>query len=360
MKFKVGDKVKFLNESGGGVISKILNPKMVNVMIDDGFEIPMLASELLKIELDAPVDSPVHMFREDFQTPVSSMPQASHIEETDDRNIPLASNKAKGTVQEGIYFAFIPHDQKWLITGLLDIYLVNNTPVDLLYSIFLEKESGGFSGFDYGSADPFSMLLLETIDREQLNKWEKGVAQVLFHAESDSKILAPGNAGFKIKLSRFYIESSYKDSSVINGKSILVSLLPLSSVNIIRESEEPQKAKGEEQISEARMVEPENIIDKHRTSPREAVVDLHIGELVDNISGMDNAAMLRTQVNYFTRCLENAMAVKLHKVTFIHGVGSGVLKTSILKILKEYPNLEYRDASMKQFGYGAIDVIIRQ
>lgn len=50
MKFKVGDKVKFLNEQGGGVITKIINSKMVNIAIEDGFEIPTLINELIKID----------------------------------------------------------------------------------------------------------------------------------------------------------------------------------------------------------------------------------------------------------------------------------------------------------------------
>lgn len=358
MKLKVGDKVKFLNESGGGVVSKIVSPKMVNVMIEDGFEIPVLNSELLKLELDAPVDSPVHMFREDFDTTVPVESQQA-IYESDDRNIRLSGNRSKGSVAEGIYFAFVPQEQKWLITGLLDIYLVNNTNTDILYSVFLEKESGGFEGYDYGSAEPNAMVLLESIERDQLNKWEKGVVQILFHPEADQKVLAPGNSGFKIKLSRFYVESSYKDSSIIDGKSVLISLIPLTAVNIIQESNAPLMEKSEETVvTKAAVVQPENIIDKHRTSPREAVVDLHIGELVDNISGMDSTDMIRTQLNYFTRCLENGMANNIQKITFIHGVGAGVLKRAIQEALKAYPNVQTRDASMKQFGYGAMDVII--
>jgi dsDNA-specific endonuclease/ATPase MutS2 len=68
---------------------------------------------------------------------------------------------------------------------------------------------------------------------------------------------------------------------------------------------------------------------------------------------------LRIQINYFSRCLESAIANNLSKVTFIHGVGTGVLKTTIKEVLKEYTNVSYRDGSMKQFGYGAMDVLIK-
>ena len=357
MKFKVGDKVKFLNESGGGIVSKIVSPGMVNVTIEDGFEIPVMISELIKIELDAPVDSPKHMFREDYKVdlPVAATTQM----EEDDRNLKLSNNRAKGTVDAGVYFAFVPHDQKWLITGLIDIYLVNHTQYDVLYSLFIEKEKGGSEGFAYGSVNPASMVLLETIEREEIGKWEKGVVQVLFHSDESSKVLSPGNSNFKLKLPRFYIEGSYRDSAIIEGKAMLISLVPLTSVSIMKKSDVPEKEEQEARVEEAREVEPENIIDKHKTSPKEAVVDLHIGELVENESELDSKEMLNIQVNYFVRCLENAMANNLSKVTFIHGVGTGVLKTTIKEIVKEYPNVEIRDASMQQFGYGAMEVLIR-
>jgi len=50
MEFKIGDKVKFLNERGGGVVSEILNKKIVKLITDDGFEIPYFVSKLVPIE----------------------------------------------------------------------------------------------------------------------------------------------------------------------------------------------------------------------------------------------------------------------------------------------------------------------
>jgi hypothetical protein len=359
MKFKVGDKVKFLNESGGGVVSRIISPGMVSVAIEDGFEIPVVISELLKIEVDAPADSPKHQFHEDYNIEINKNQDAA-TDQTDEFNVPLLNHPAKGVIQEGVYFAFIPHDQKWLITGLIDIYLVNHTSYDLLYSLFLEKEAGGYNGFDYGSVIPSSMHLLETAERDKVGQWEKGVIQVLFHTDKDNKILNPGNSSFRVRPSRFYQEGSYKDSAIIEGKSILISLLPLSAQTSLVQSEFQDKDNIQEQVvSISKEIEPEHIINKHKTSPHEAVVDLHIGELVKDYRSLENVEILKIQVNYFVRCLENAIAHRLTKVTFIHGVGTGVLKTSIKQILKDYPNTEYRDASMQQFGYGAMDVIIR-
>jgi len=50
MNFGIGDKVSFLNEKGGGIITKVINKKMVEVTIDDGFVFPYTVSELVMIE----------------------------------------------------------------------------------------------------------------------------------------------------------------------------------------------------------------------------------------------------------------------------------------------------------------------
>ncbi len=358
MKFKVGDRVKFLNESGGGIISKIISPGLVNVAIEDGFEIPTMTSELLKIDVDATVESAKNLFREEYDVEIPAEPETSY--ESDERNIPLLNDRARGVLNRGIYLAFVPHDQKWLITGMIDVYLVNHTQYDILYSVFLEKDKGGFTGLDYGSVTPEAMVILDTIDREEIGKWTKGVVQVLFHKDSDEKVLSPGNSHFKVKPTRFYNENGYKNSSIMSGKAVIVSLMPLSAQTSLFESETAGKDETAGLVvNEAKPVEPEHIIDKHKTSPYEAVVDLHIYELIEDSSGLDNASMLKIQMDYFTRCLESAIANNLKKVTFIHGVGTGVLKSAIKERLAEYENIEYRDASMQQFGYGATDVILK-
>ncbi len=104
---------------------------------------------------------------------------------------------------------------------------------------------------------------------------------------------------------------------------------------------------------------PRPLISKHRTGKGEAVVDLHIGELVDNISGLSSKDMLELQVNYFEKCLNSAIENRYSKVTFIHGVGNGTLKYAISEKVKEYSGLENYDASLAKFGVGAIDIIIR-
>ena len=124
------------------------------------------------------------------------------------------------------------------------------------------------------------------------------------------------------------------------------------------ESEQVEKSDQEVKAQHAKPKKPEEVINKHKTSPREAVVDLHIGELLEDYAKMSSTEMLNYQLNYFVRCPESAIRGYLTKVTFIHGVGDGVLKSKMLEILDQYENVKTRDASLKKFGYGATEVLI--
>ena len=107
------------------------------------------------------------------------------------------------------------------------------------------------------------------------------------------------------------------------------------------------------------IVKKEAAIDRHQTHPGEAIVDLHIGELVDNILGMSSNDIFRVQISYFKKMLDSAIENDYSKVTFIHGVGNGVLKNAIIEELKNYDNTQNRMAEISRFGVGAIDVMIK-
>lgn len=362
MKLKVGDRVKFLNEHGGGIVSSVISSNLVHVKDDDGFEIPVLVNELVKIEDGGQAG---RMFSDDFVIDFrDKQPKRQQSNEDnggivyDDRSSKLNIFQARGNDKKGIYLAFVPQDQKWLLTGSMDVYLVNYSDFDILFSMFLRKPNGAWEGVDYDAIKPNSRLLLNSISREEIERWSYGLVQVLFHKDLSSKVLAPANCTFSFKPAKLYHENVYLNCSFLNEKSFLLSLAETDIQQTVAYS--PLGDKYDEEIKEqfAKPKKPEEIINKHKTSPQEAVVDLHIGDLLDDYSKMSNAEMLTYQLNYFVKCLESAIRSYVTKVTFIHGVGDGILKSKILEILNAYDNVKYKDASMKNFGYGATEVLI--
>ncbi len=356
MKFKVGDKVKFLNEPGGGIVSKIISSNMVNVAIEDGFDIPTMVKDLIIIENSGHASQ---MFDETFNVP---LPEPTGQEENMplERTSPLGRFISKGINDPGVYLAFVPQDQQWLVTGMLDIYIVNNTSFDILFSFFINENKGRYEGVDYGSILHKSKCLIESIQRESITQWNTGSIQILFHQDTLNQLLSPVSSDFNIKPIKFVDEKQYVASSFLEGKSILLLLTDTQyhKQDIeVKEDKKYEAAPGIEQ--KTKIAKEETLIEKHKTGPHEAVVDLHIGEIIENTSELNTHDMLSIQVGYFTKCIESAMVNHYRKVTFIHGVGNGTLKDTIIEKIKDYEELENQSASLAKFGVGAIDVIFR-
>jgi len=348
---KIGDKVKFLNASGGGIVVKVIDSRMVSILGEEGFEIPTLASELILID---PRDAGGRFFEDHYNIPDFPDTQPEEEVPADDRLQPLASHITRNRKSEDIWLAFVPHDQKWLITGSMDIWLINNTSYDMLYNIFSKTHTGHFEGMDYGSIFPDSRLLLDTINRETLTHWTEGTLQFLFHKQQTPIVLPPFNSEFNVDGKKFYKEGNYREHSVIEGKGIVVRVLSLS--DYLREAGQIAPAHPGELKKESSVFD--ELIRKHQVAPREAEVDLHIHELVEDPSNLEKSEILEFQKNYFLKCMDGALAMGFLKVTFIHGVGNGVLRNTLFDQLKNYKGIEVFDAPIAKYGVGALEVRI--
>jgi hypothetical protein len=372
MELKAGDKVRFLNEKGEGIVTRVLGNNMVNVAIEEGFEIPVLAADLIKIESggmagrffdrEVRVDFPLSAAptQEPAVVPATA-PQARAEEEDYDNSITSLYRQSGAGTTEGIYLIYAPHDQKWLMTGNLDIYLVNNSPYDAIFSFLLRDKGQDFAGVNYEVIPPWSKILIETITREDLDGWSDGIVQVLFHSQETLPVLSPLHAAFKVKPVRFYKESSYREFPLAGLSAVVLNLGDTAGQIIIPGTEAlvsavPDPAARQKITAAA----PPAYIDSYRTTHGEAEVDLHISALRDNYSEMSNTEILKYQLDHFRRMLDNAITNNYRKVTFIHGIGNGTLKSAIVKTVEEYEDVEFRTASFAKYGNGAVDIIIHR
>ncbi len=90
-------------------------------------------------------------------------------------------------------------------------------------------------------------------------------------------------------------------------------------------------------------------------------VDLHIHELLDKHNHLSNGEIVQIQLEHFERTLRLAEDKKIPRVVFIHGVGQGVLRAEIRKILHNYyPHCTFMDGPYNEYGFGATEVRISQ
>ncbi len=357
MNFKVGDKVNFLNEKGGGIISKILDNAMVQVTIDDGFDVPVMAKDLIKTgtkEISNDIERAYKRINPD--------PEPEPVD-TDITPLFLSPNNPEQKAP-GLYFAMVPDIQENPLVGSLDLYLINHSDYDLLFNIF-ESRSGSYHGIEYGFLQPQSRLFIKKTGRSEIEQWANALLQALFFKENKCTPQAPFSGLINFKPIRLYKEESFKYQSLLQTNAFLVDVCILSeltrkslfeetlnkeSIQMLKEKIQTNQApKKSHQVTKT-------ILDKHKIDDSVAEVDLHIGELVDNFSNLEKNDLLQIQLDYFKKCLIEAQKIKINKVIFIHGVGNGKLKTEIYKYLQTLEGIEFYDATYARYGMGATEV----
>ncbi len=343
MKFKPGDKVKFLNEKGGGIVTRIIDSAMVEVAIEEGFDVPVKISDIILVDAS---DASSRLFNVEYKidrpSPLETITERPA--ESSESPVFLALDQA-----EGIYMAVKPHDQKLLIAGYVDVILINHTGMDVLYNLY-KRSGSSYEAADYGSIGPRSTALVDTCDRASLEDLMDGVLQLMFHAGSVTDVPKPLDIPYKVKSSRLVSEGQYIKTSFMAGRILTLQLHQLSTGET-KTLKKPLVVKS---------AADHTLIEKHKVADGFAEVDLHIEKLVEDLKSLHPGHTMTVQLDYLKRSLESAIAANYERVVFIHGVGAGVLKIEIRKILDAYDFLEYFDASIAKYGIGATEVLIHK
>lgn len=368
MRFKTGDKVRFLNQTGGGVITRMINDFMASVAIDDGFEIPTLTSELVVIEDEARNS---RLFRtEDISknapenrsddTPKSTKPApAPAPEPVFEPSTPIRIKKTQQPLNEGIYLLFMPINQEYPVAGDVQVFIANHTAYDVLFSVFTRNRDALITGIDYGSVEPHYKYSVAVVNRDDISDWLSGFVQLQFFSYEPEKVFLPVNASFKARGSQFYSEHSFAENALLGGsKALQLKLVFTMELQSVDDQEKGDIKKKNVVNVASKNFEPESLIDKHRTHGNEAEVDLHISALREKYDNLSPHEILNIQVKYFENALQNAMLKGYRKVVFIHGIGNGALKQAITNRLADYENIEVQAASFAKYGAGALEVIL--
>lgn len=404
MKFNIGDKVKFIDQQGQGVVTKIINPSTVGVTTD-GFELPYLVTDLIKVE--KPSSTAERLFYEGKATYGSPREEArarqaadtgknakhgfpviheealsdAETEEAQRQEDALQAEQAeednrvsaltrgytsKQPQPEGVYIGLVPIDQQFMLRGPVEFYVINYTPYTLVYNL-ATKGAESFYGVDYASVPPYSKIFVESIEREDLGLWTEGLLQCLFYQDESPTWLLPSSNDYKIRANKIGQAENYVYPVFMREKALLVPMLNLAAHKadhlLVHQSLEAGKKAEKEKngIGKPVVEDKSNPLARYLIKPDVAEVDLHVESLLDTrleFKGAKEEDYLSKQVAVFETCLNQAISRKFSKIIFIHGVGNGILKHEIEKRLKDYPGVHYMDASITKYGRGAIEVYL--
>ena len=377
---KTGDIVRFLNTTGGGIVTKVEG--RLAYVEEDGFETPVLVSEVVVVmpagAADAQKKGPSLMFdQKAFDAGRAKEPAHNAKEVRAEAPAP-----AELPVEEtghgdllSLTLAFEPSDPKRLQEATFNAVLVNDSNYFLNFT-FLGRRSDakGWHTVYQGSVGPNELIDLATYTHLSLNDIERVALQaVAYKKDKDFELQAPVSATRRLDLTKFHKFHCFRSGLYFDTP---VLEFPLVSDGIAVGAPESVQAEAASRLAEkygsagkSRPKEADRIPAGKKknndpaANPNKVLplveVDLHIDSLLDNTAGLEPKDMLQLQLDTVRATMKEHARRIGQKIVFIHGKGDGVLRKEVLRVIaREYPKAEVQDASFREYGFGASMVTI--
>lgn len=361
MAFKVGDKVKFLNEVGGGTITRI-KQQTAYVETSDGFEIPALFSELLKVEDQGfggmKPSQPVPVSPKASQpAPVKQEESEEDLEIDGDDNEVINSENCTLNILLGL----VPVTKGGNKHGKgFNVYLISDCDYRMLYTFSIVKDNF-VRGRKAGQVEEDTKAMVATFTIDELKDIQSFKINCIFYKKGIYLPHEPVIYEYKVDALALADPEGWEENDYFDDNAIVVNITEMSLLyeieRLVTETDEKYiiQKKRKDLVPKKTAVR----LGQQLNSDIEEV-DLHIEQLVEDHSGMSAGEIIDLQLSRFTISLDGAIKGKTKKIVFIHGMGNGKLKYEICKILdRKYPKLRYQDASFKEYGYGATMVLLK-
>ena len=379
---KIGDKVRFLSEVGGGRVSGFQGKDIVLVEDEDGFEIPTSVRDVVVVEQDdyamgKMISAKMEAQQKAEEHAATELHQDSrsiksilndHDEQTDmhvdeydaaDREITFRApvQEREGGNKLSAYLAFVPVDIKEITHTRFETYVVNDSNYYIHYS-YLVAEGNAWTLKSVGEVEPNTKLFIEEFGREVLNDMGRIGVQLTAYKKNKPFLLKPAiDVQFRIDPVKFYKLHVFEENEFFEQPSLLFTIV--DNDEVARPLVVDSKRLKEQMYKDEKIIAHEGK-KKRQEDDGTLVIDLHADELLETTAGMNAADILHYQLDVFKKTMDENKKKKGQKIVFIHGKGEGVLRHALVHELNyRYKSCTYQDASFQEYGYGATQVTIK-
>ncbi|MDR2466044.1 MAG: DUF2027 domain-containing protein [Prevotellaceae bacterium] len=364
MKYKIGDRVKFLNDTGGGRISGFAGSNVVKVMDEDGFEIPVLASELIPDE-QQDKQGERRRYANDEYSNENTRPTLAKPERMKPAEKPLPRTSVSEPERDGddyeLLFAFVRKTSN-VEDSDFHFYFVNDSPFCCMYAVSRLTGTGRLKLTGKSDIEPETKELVAEISRRDINAGLTLNFTCLLYKTGEYKPYPPEQVNVELNPLKFAKSSSFTENDYFDEDAYIIKVASdrVSSHVPDRPNMQIDPKALETAIKQKKDRKPAAVQKPAQRMMEE--IDLHIEHLLPEggSEGLDKGQMLEIQLARFTTALELGIGAKTERMVFIHGVGNGKLKREILRMLdtRYADRVRYQDASFEEYGYGATMVII--
>jgi hypothetical protein len=333
MKFSIGDRIILKQTGEEGHVTAYINQDMFEVEVN-GVSFPVY-----KDDIDHPY---LKWFTENKKKKtVQSIPDVLPLEKQQFRKPKLA---------KGVYLSFMPEYKPDVFedeVSFIKIYLLNELPsaVYFQYQVVDRNQQTVFK--HEGKLHGFGHLYLHALPFEEMSeqprfRWEL--------TDADDAANAVATDTLKIRPQKLFehINTLLQSNEPTFSYLLVDTFLP-----------KPKEEKPDKFVPPVKQNVAKPAKDWRASLPR-FEIDLHIENLMPDTKGMSNADMLQIQLKALNSHLQAVISNRQERTIIIHGLGKGVLRDEVHKVLRQIPEVsKFSNEWQGQYGFGATEVWFR-
>lgn len=359
---QAGDRVRFLNSTGGGIVVRVLKEGVVHVKDESGFEIPVLRNEVVVVSDGStivPAPQSHRSIEDTLKVGISHTTKTSAPKPIETRKRTCDPTREKINA----YLCYLPEDPDRLGQSPFEVYLVNDSNYDLQVLYLSGKDET--REVRYHGVVPFdSSELLESFLPSALDeRLHTSLYIAPFKAEGSFLPKSEARIELRVEGNRFFRTNAFKPNDFFEDGAIIFDVIQDDSPLTRKKIDADALATKILEKKKADLPPKKQLTyETTRRNNEPVVIDLHIDNLIDTTLGMSNKDILDLQLSEVEKVMERYRKPKDKgtEIIFIHGKGEGVLRKAVSDLLRrKYPRAEQRDASFLEYGYGATKVTVR-
>lgn len=224
---KIGDKVRFLSEVGGGKVAGFQGKNIVLVEDEDGFQVPMRLTEVVVVG-DEDYDTR-HVVEAKATSVKAALAADDEEQETEPADKPITfkakPEERKGGDKLSAFLAFVPMNVKELMETRFETYLVNDSNYYLRYT-YLTAEGTAWQVRAEGEIEPNTKEFIEEFGREDLNEFEHCCIQFIAYKRDKHFLLKPPvNADVRMDPVKFYKLHAFRENPFFEQPALIYTLI---------------------------------------------------------------------------------------------------------------------------------------
>lgn len=259
-------------------------------------------------------------------------------------------------VKKGVYLAFVPIQTAIGTVESFELYLVNEDMKDWTY--YIDQVVDGDDFFIYEGKLPSN----KGIDIALIALYDLKASSIIsLHLNNKEE---KNKYSFSPKPNKLFKRMQYFPT--LDREAYFIEVYTQLAVGTkIKKSVREQEDKAIESSDITKLLDSwtKSTSTQTKVTISKSVgdeVDLHIEAIYENHKDLVPEEILPMQLEHMERALDNAIANNAYFITFIHGIGDGILKKAIFERLKHHKAVRsFENRFDPRYGFGATEVLLK-